>query len=86
MNLLTCFNIDRYIYIVMHSVKSETKCMTTIDTVNSRLAHTPATAAKFPFYSVQTLTLFARTLTRGPDGNCTMLRQLLDWDWSFFEK
>ena len=36
----------------MHSVKSETKCMTTKGILNSRLAHTPAirTSAKFPFY------------------------------------
>ena len=36
----------------MYSVKSETKCITTIGTVNSRLAHTLAmrTEAKITFY------------------------------------
>ena len=35
----------------MHSVKSETECITTIGAVNSRLAHTPAmrTEAKITF-------------------------------------
>ena len=35
----------------MHSVKSETECITTIGTVNSRLAHTLAkqTEAKITF-------------------------------------
>ena len=38
MNLLTYFNIG----IGIHSVKSESKCITTIGTVNSRRGHTPA--------------------------------------------
>ena len=39
------------IFIGMHSVKSETECITTIGTVNSRLAHTLAmqTVAKITF-------------------------------------
>ena len=47
-----CLLVLILIGIGMHSVKSETKCITTIDTVNSRLAHTSAirTSAKFPFY------------------------------------
>ena len=47
-----CLLVLILICIGMHSVKSETKCMTTIGTVNSRLARTPAirTSAKFPFY------------------------------------
>ena len=52
----------------MHSVKSETKCITTIGIVNSRLADTPAirTAAKLPSHR-----LLTRTLTRGP-GRCEL--------------
>ena len=48
-NLLTCFNIDRYRDALC---KIGNECITTIDTVNSSLVHTPAirTAAKFPFY------------------------------------
>ena len=46
MNLLTCLNIDLY-----RDAKSETECITTIGTVNSRLAHTPTmrTEAKITF-------------------------------------
>ena len=67
----------------MHSVKSETKCITTIGTVNSRLADTPAIVKK-QLNSLPTSDscLLTRTLTRGHDGNCNMLRQFVDKAWS----
>ena len=55
MNLLTGFNIC----IGMHSVKSGTKCITTIGTVNPCLAHTPAIEQQLNPLLLQTLTLFA---------------------------
>ena len=46
-----CLLVLILIFIGMHSVKSETECITTIGTVNSRLAHTLAmrTEAKITF-------------------------------------
>ena len=71
----------------MHSVKSETKCITTISTVNSRLADTQAIVEQQLNSSpTSDSCLLTGTLTRGHDGNCTMLRQFVDKAWSFFEK
>ena len=71
----------------MHSVKSETKCITNIGTVNSRLADTQAIVEQqLNFLRNSDSCLLTRTLTGGRDGNCTMLRQFVDKAWSFFEK
>ena len=57
----------------MHSVKSETKCMTTIGTVNSDLALRTRRQYEHQLNSLSTADscFITRTLTCGPDGSCT---------------
>ena len=62
-------------------IKSETKCITIIGTVNSRLANTPAIVEQQlnSLPTADSLIELTRTLTRGPDRrNFTMLKQFSD--------
>ena len=71
MNLLTCFNIDRYRDALC---KIGNEMHRTIGTLNSRLAHTPAIVGQqLNSLSTEDSCLLTMTLTHGPDGDCTRL-------------
>ena len=66
-----CLLVLILICIGMHSVKSETKCITTTGTVNSRFRTRRQYEHGLNSLSTADSCLLTRTLTCGPDGSCT---------------